>query len=402
MGALECSLQLTILVHGAQLALSRQRNLQTENSQIIGCGRSNPAIFADRPRPGSPASESRREKKSKNLCRIRSPLTPRLLTCWNVTKHWNSLTFERNKAMSHNRKLNRKNRTFRIELLDRREVMSATGWSDHHSDHSAADDTSLTAYIASGEDKRLSLTTTDRMLTASATPASTALPRIQQDVPYSVTKIGGTLQITANKAGYLIKVGNHFTNPQTGRVTLTIAHLRLPGVGGGANTIDVTGISRIAFTGTNGVDQFENNTGLTSTQRGNGGNDTLLGGWGTDYLYGGSGNDHLDGRNGHDELYGGKNGPIPIGSGAGGLGDRLFGGNGNDTLDGGEGGDHLDGGGDIDTAVKPQPGERLAGIERVRTTRLSAAAISQTFDSVISTGLNSQGISTLAARDRPR
>ena len=62
MGALECSLQLTILVHGAQLALSRQRNLQTENGQIIGCGHSNPAIFADRPRPGSPASESQREK----------------------------------------------------------------------------------------------------------------------------------------------------------------------------------------------------------------------------------------------------------------------------------------------------------------------------------------------------
>ncbi len=288
--------------------------------------------------------------------------------------------------MTHNRKPNRKNRTFRFEMLDRREMMSATGWSGHHSHHSAADDASLTAYVAPGEDQRLSLAPTERVFTASVTTAPNALSQVQQDVPYTLSRIGNTMQITANKEGYIIKVANHFYNPLTGRTTLTISNMRLPGVGGGTLTYDVTGITSIVFSGSAGVDQFENNTGLTSTQRGNGGNDTLLGGWGTDYLYGGSGNDHLDGRNGNDELYGGANGPVPFGGGAGGFGDRLFGGNGNDKLDGGEGIDHtMDGGAGFDTAVNPEPGEKLSGFERVTT----ASAMGTSNENQVT--LNSQG-----------
>jgi hypothetical protein len=273
-----------------------------------------------------------------------------------------------------------------LEALENRQMMSATGWSDHYSDHSAAEDASLSAHVAKGEDQQLSLAHTERMLAASATPATNALPQSQQVVPYTVTKIGGTLQITATKAGYQIKVKNHFSNPQTGKVTLTIEHFGPQGGPFARPQIDVTGVTKIVYKGTNGNDVFINDTGLLSEQWGNGGNDALLGGWTNDILYGGSGNDHLDGRNGHDQLFGGTNGPIPFGSGVGGFGDRLYGGNGNDTLDGGEGIDLFDGGFGIDTAVNPQPGERLSGIERVRAASLSAAAITQTPASVVSSG----------------
>ncbi len=178
--------------------------------------------------------------------------------------------------MSRNHIQNRKYALSRIEPLERRELMSATGWSAHDSDHSAADAASRTALVATAEDQNLDSPRVER-ITANATSDATAQLRAQQDVPYVLTKVGNTMQITATKAGYLFKVANYFVNAHTGRATLTIAHARLPGVGGGVITYDVTGITGIGFTGTDGVDQFENNTGLTSTQRGKGGNDTLLG-----------------------------------------------------------------------------------------------------------------------------
>ena len=285
--------------------------------------------------------------------------------------------------MARNHLKHRMQRTLRLETLETRQLMSTTPWQTSALPF-VEDAPSPTAYVATAEGQNLDSPRIER-ITANATSDPTAHGRAQQNVPYTLTKIGNTMQITATQAGYLFKVSNYFVNPQTGRATLTIAHARLPGVGGGVYTYDVTGITGIGFTGTDGVDQFENNTGLTSTQRGKGGNDTLLGGWGTDYLYGDSGNDHLDGRNGHDWLYGGTNGPIPIGSGAGGLGDRLYGGNGNDTLDGGAGNDWLSGGANTDTAINPQPGDTLASIERVKSTRLTAAAKTQTPDAVILT-----------------
>ena len=283
--------------------------------------------------------------------------------------------------MSRNRKLNRKNRNFHIESLERREMMSATGWSAHDGDHSAADAASLTAYVATADrDQNLTPSHTERMLAPSATATPTALVRAQQEVPYTVTKNGATLQITATKAGYGIKVKNYFKNPQSGKVTLTIEHFGPQGGPFAQPPIDVTGITKIVYKGTNGNDAFDNDTGLLSEQWGYSGNDTLLGGWKMDILHGGSGNDHLNGRNGHDELYGGKNGSIPIGSGAGRLGDELYGGNGNDTLDGGAGNDYLNGHADTDTAINPQPGDELISIERVKSVKLTAAAITQTPD----------------------
>jgi Ca2+-binding RTX toxin-like protein len=307
-----------------------------------------------------------------DLCLLRSPMTPRVLKSFNTAKE---------NTMSRNHTQNRKYAISRIESLERRELMSATGWSAHDTNKSAADAPSRTAFVATAEDQSLNSPGVER-ITANATSDATAHVRAQQEVPYVLTKVGNTMQITATKAGHLFKVANYFVNARTGRATLTIAHARLPGVGGGVITYDVTGITGIGFTGTDGVDQFENNTGLTSTQRGKGGNDTLLGGWGTDYLYGDSGNDHLDGRNGHDRLYGGANGPIPIGSGAGGLGDRLYGGNGNDTLDGGAGNDLLSGGADTDTAINTQPSDTLASIERVTSNRRTAVATTQGPDAV--------------------
>ena len=50
---------------GAWRAIGLKPSAQSSRrraARIIACGRSNPAIFADRPRPSSPASESRRKK----------------------------------------------------------------------------------------------------------------------------------------------------------------------------------------------------------------------------------------------------------------------------------------------------------------------------------------------------
>ncbi len=278
--------------------------------------------------------------------------------------------------MSRNRKTNRRSRTFQIESLDRRQMLSATGWSANITTNRETDATSPIAYVAKLDMAGNLIHKPIDNVFATSAAAATAEPtaRAQSPSPYTVTKKGSVLTITATRAGNQIRVNNYFKDSRTGRVTVTIDHF---GRGGGpfAQTIDVTGVKHIVYKGTNGDDVFENKTWLTSTQYGKGGNDSLIGGFTADYLYGGVGNDHLNGRGGNDELYGGKNGARPIATGAGRLGDELYGGGGNDKLHGGAGSDHLDGQGDLDTAIHPQSAmDRLVSIERV--TRTASASVS--------------------------
>jgi len=89
-------------------------------------------------------------------------------------------------------------------------------------------------------------------------------------------------------------------------------------------------VTKIDFTGGNGVDRFVNAAGTKPVQaNGGGGNDYLVGGSGDDILRGGVGNDTLLGGDGNDQLWGGAGGDSLNGQTGT---DRLYGEAGNDTL----------------------------------------------------------------------
>jgi uncharacterized delta-60 repeat protein len=256
--------------------------------------------------------------------------------------------------MSRNRKFNRKNRTFHLELLERRELMSASPWNlagdVHDDDPVVVVAASTPAHHSSG---------TQIQAQSATQAAATVRPR-----PFVVTVQGGALKIQATQAGHMITV-------HQGTKTFIVEARLLTGNGldgtpyvGLPLELPLAGINKIEYRGTDGADRFRNQTNLESTAYGFKGIDTLEGGSNRDVLYGGRNTDWLYGNAGNDELFGG--------SGA----DRLYGGNDHDTLDGGANGDNIDGQDGWDTAVKPNPSvDRVLRIEHVDAALAALASV---------------------------
>jgi Ca2+-binding RTX toxin-like protein len=163
--------------------------------------------------------------------------------------------------------------------------------------------------------------------------------------------------------------------------------------GPGANTIDLTAVSKSAFTNVGGVaitvlgaagndtlfgsnfaDNIDGEAG-DDLISGGAGTDMLLGGADNDVIYGGSGGDFIEGGAGHDNIFGRFGGDVISGDGgadtiSGGAGrdsirggsgndvirgdrgpDSLFGEAGNDTISGGTGRDSISGGDDADSLI---------------------------------------------------
>lgn len=108
--------------------------------------------------------------------------------------------------------------------------------------------------------------------------------------------------------------------------------------------LDREPVTSIRFMGYGFVDNFYNNTSISSTVYGGLGDDSIYGGPGSDTIYSQEGRDFIVGNSGNDYLNGGVDNDVIWGENENdaGLGfghDAIFGGEGNDTLFGGPGSD---------------------------------------------------------------
>lgn len=122
-------------------------------------------------------------------------------------------------------------------------------------------------------------------------------------------------------------------------------------LGGGDDSLDVTGDVPVAASGESGNDGLQAGTGAVAFDGGDG-NDTLTGGGGADGLTGGGGDDAIDAGAGADVVDAGDGADV-VDGGAG--DDTLRGGGGNDQLNGTSGNDTVDGGDGNDT-IEPGSG----------------------------------------------
>jgi Ca2+-binding RTX toxin-like protein len=245
------------------------------------------------------------------------------------------------------RKSTRKHRTFHLESLERRELMSATSWQQPVGDGDELQPAAVAPMTPGVQPLQV------ESLVTNPAPAAIPLP------PIEVTRDGGVLKIRVTAPQHQIHV------IEDGAYLRIEAKLELGNGQFQPWYEPLSGITSIEYHGTELRDIFVNKTNLPSKAFGYGGNDAFEGGTARDEFHGGDGNDDLRGGGGNDELFGDKDfdklygdevGSRPSQWGAdilhgGSETDELYGGGGRDTLYGDEGADFLDGGADPDTIV---------------------------------------------------